>query len=176
MAVQDSRLFVVDASVARASGGEDAAFPTSRNCRDFLKAILDICHRVALPTSIRAEWRQNRSGFANTWLVQMFARKKVVLSDVPADGNFRQRVNASDLSEVEKRNAIKDCHLIESAWSADKVVVSLDEEAKGLFSRLVAAEARLGAVIWVNPDRNAQDQIAWLANGAPEENGKTLNS
>lgn len=42
MLVKASKHLVIDASVARSSGGENAMYPTSKNCRDFLKAVLEV--------------------------------------------------------------------------------------------------------------------------------------
>ncbi|MGA9382780.1 MAG: hypothetical protein WBV73_28800 [Phormidium sp.] len=63
-----SKLLVIDASVARAAGGESAKSPTSKYCRDFLLAVLDISHRVVMTPDIRKEWDKHQSSFARTWL------------------------------------------------------------------------------------------------------------
>jgi hypothetical protein len=77
MPTKISRRLVIDASVARSSGGEAATYPTSKHCRDFLKATLKICHRVVMTPDIMEEWRAHQSGFARRWRVSMEARKKV---------------------------------------------------------------------------------------------------
>lgn len=48
MAAKVSKLLVIDTSVVGAAGGPDATYPTSVHCRDFLQAVLDICHRVVI--------------------------------------------------------------------------------------------------------------------------------
>jgi len=58
-----SRVLVIDASIARAAG-DVSMHPTSRNCRDFLQAVLDTCHRMALTTPIKEEWNRHQSRFA----------------------------------------------------------------------------------------------------------------
>jgi hypothetical protein len=59
-----SRRLVIDASVARSSGGEDALYPLPKQCRDFLKATLSCGHRVVLSPPVNAEWKKHESGFA----------------------------------------------------------------------------------------------------------------
>ena len=61
MADKVSKRLVIDASVARAAGGEDATFPISVYCRDFLQAVLDISHRVVMTPDIRDEWNKHQS-------------------------------------------------------------------------------------------------------------------
>ena len=110
-----SRRLVVDASVYRSAGPEDATFPLSKSCRDFLKAILRICHTVVFTDAIREEWRRHRSRFARTWLVQMYARKKVIELDVGADRALRAAIRNSSMTEKQKSAMDKDVHLLEAA-------------------------------------------------------------
>ena len=56
MARRTSRRLVIDASVVHAAGPEGATFPTSKNCRDFLKAVLTICHNVVMTPEIGKEF------------------------------------------------------------------------------------------------------------------------
>ncbi len=42
--VKDSKRLVIDASIARSAGGNEATIPCSKHCRDFLKSVLEICH------------------------------------------------------------------------------------------------------------------------------------
>jgi hypothetical protein len=52
---------VIDASVARSSGDQGATYPTSVNCRDFLLAVLNICHQLVMTQDIKAEWDKHQS-------------------------------------------------------------------------------------------------------------------
>jgi hypothetical protein len=75
MVKKDSKLLVIDASVGRAAGGENATAPTSVNCREFLKSVLFICHRVVMTPEIKEEWKTHQSNFSREWRCQMVARK-----------------------------------------------------------------------------------------------------
>ena len=55
VAPRSSRRLVIDASIARACGGEDAVYPTAKSCRDALMAVYDICHRVVMTEAIDEE-------------------------------------------------------------------------------------------------------------------------
>ena len=56
----------------------------------------------------------------------------------------------------------KDVHLIEAALNADRIVASLDENARMLFHT-----AELNVVTWVNPVSERLRIRAWLEEGAP---------
>src|SRR3954452_5022187 len=71
-----SRRLVIDASIARAAG-DSSTHPTSRNCRDFLLIVLEICHRAVMTAPILEEWNRHQSRFASTWRKSMMARKKL---------------------------------------------------------------------------------------------------
>jgi hypothetical protein len=71
-----SRRIVVDASVARSAG--ETSHPDSTLCREFLLAMLKICHRVVLTPEIEREWRQHASRFSMRWLATMRSRRKAV--------------------------------------------------------------------------------------------------
>ena len=163
-----SKRLVIDASVIRSAGGEAAAHPTSKRCRDFLIAVLDICHRMAVSPDTEEEWKRHRSRFASTWRTSMVARRKVVRLDSCADQRLRDRVERlarlrQDLNEAVLR---KDIHLVEAAKATDSIVVSLDDTAKGAF-RLAAGSIReLRGLRWINPDDASGEVIAWLASGA----------
>ena len=72
MAKVPSRVLVIDSSIARAAG-DTSNHPTARNCCDFLQAVLDVCHRIALTDPLRDEWNKHQSRFARTWRVSMMA-------------------------------------------------------------------------------------------------------
>jgi hypothetical protein len=85
MADKVSKRLVIDASVARAAGGEDATYPISVYCRDFLEAVLDLSHRVVMTPDIRDEWNKHQSRYACIWRRQMVAKKKLCPCDIVVD-------------------------------------------------------------------------------------------
>src|SRR5215471_15279536 len=90
--VERSKRLVIDASVARAAGGEDADSPTAKYCRDFLKAVLSICHHVVMTPEISEEWKQHQSRFTSQWRVSMEARKKVERIESALNRRFREKI------------------------------------------------------------------------------------
>ena len=82
-----SKLLVIDASIARSCGAPNATFPTSKNCRDFLNAVLTICHRMVLTDDIKEEWDKHQSIYAKKWRSSMVAKRKV---EYRADVAFNQ--------------------------------------------------------------------------------------
>jgi hypothetical protein len=165
---------VVDANVARCCGGEGATHPTSKNCRDFLDAIRTICHQVVIAPDVAEEWRRHRSRFFQTWRVSMTARRKIVSLEVGEDHDLRARISACASSPKDAEAMLKDCHLIEAALASDRIVISLDETARGLFSTAARRVRALKLVVWVNPDRSEEEPIDWLEGGAERESHRRL--
>lgn len=132
-----SKRLVIDASVARAAGGEEATFPRSKYCRDFLKATLDICHRAVMTPEISEEWKPHRSNFARKWLVEMYGRRKVQYIKAVVDRDLRGRIEhvAACKTDKERDARRKDFLLIEAAVATDRTVISLDDIARTLFAR-----------------------------------------
>lgn len=78
---------------------------------------------------------------------------------------MRKRSPRPELTDAERESLLKDVHLIEAALAADKIVVSLDDEARALFD-----VGELGTVLWINPVRYYPDCLTWLAEGAEPDN------
>lgn len=176
MRAKVSRRLVIDASVARAAGGADAAFPLPRQCRDFLRTMLVACHRVVLTRAVSAEWKKHESVFAREWRAAMVARKKVLLLDVPEDADLRDAIEGAAETERGRRAMLKDAHLIEAARVTDRTVVSLDDAVRGLFGAASSRVSPLRAVVWTNPGREAEACSTWLEDGAPPHAHRKLGA
>lgn len=176
MAARGSKRLVIDASVARSAGGEDAVFPRSKHCRDFLKAALAVCHRIVLTPEISEQWKQHRSNFARRWLVSMMARKKVHLLGNVVNDDLRGRVEraAAHAKDHEREAIRKDFLLIEAAIATDRIVISLDDTVKGLFAMAARSVGELKNIAWANPGRAEEQLILWLENGAKPETKRLL--
>jgi hypothetical protein len=171
-----SRRIVVDASVARAAGGEDAVQPLSTQCRDFLKTMLVVCHRVVLTRAVREEWKKHESGFARQWRTAMMARKKLLLGNPGEDAALRAAIEGASVTPRGRDAMLKGAHLIEAAQTADGTVVSLDDTVRGLFGAAAARVHALRTVVWVNPGREDEGGKAWLEEGAPTEQHRLLGA
>ncbi|MEP0858722.1 hypothetical protein [Trichocoleus sp. DQ-U1] len=171
-----SKRLVIDASVARSSGREEATCPTSVNCRDFLLAVLNICHKVVMTPDIRNEWDKHQSGFARKWRAQMVARKKFEYLDIPINNELWEKVETFAPTDKQRGEMIKDLHLIEAAIATDKIVISLDDNtARCFFSRASVQVDELKDIVWVNPDKTEEEKpIEWLENGAEPESDRLL--
>jgi hypothetical protein len=176
MPAKVSRRLVIDASVARSSGGEDAVHPLSKHCRDFLKATLSCGHRVVLSPHVNAEWKKHESGFARQWRVAMFARKKVLLDHVPEDIELREAIDRVAEGERGRLAMIKDAHLVEAAQTTDRTVVSLDDTVRRLFGVASKRVRSLRTVVWANPGHESEDCSTWLADGALPEKHRRLGA
>ena len=143
MPVKRSKRLVIDASVARSAGGETAVFPTSKHCRDFLRATLETGHRVVMTPAISEEWRRNQSRFARQWLVSMTARKKVQRLEPIRDKELRRHIGHDAIHENDGETMLKDCLLIEAAAVTDRRIISLDERVRALFSGIAQKGRKL---------------------------------
>jgi hypothetical protein len=174
MARKRSQRLVIDASIAHAAGPEGAVHPTAKNCRDFLLAVLEVCHRAVFAPAIAAEWKRHQSSFARQWRVSMFARKKIDHVVVREDAGIRQQVEQLAEDDSQSADMLKDLHLVEAALATGMRVASLDETVRGHFRAAAASVARLRRICWINPDVPAEDAISWLEAGAPAHEFRTL--
>ena len=177
MRARNSKRLVIDADVAQASGGENATHPRAINCRDFLKEVRSQDHRVVMTREISDEWKRHRSHFALEWRVSMDARRKVERINPPEDADLQAKVKttATDTDEIEALQ--KDFHLLHAALATDQTVISLDETIRQLFKQASQRVGEIRSIIWVNPDRTAEEQpLAWLQNGAPPEAHRRLSA
>jgi hypothetical protein len=175
MAKKRSRLLIIDASVARAAGPENATHPTAKNCRDFLLAVRDICHRMATSVAIDEEWNKHQSGFARRWRLSMFAKKKIDRLEIEADEHLRTQLEEFAASDNQRNAMLKDVHLIEAALAAELRVVALDETVRNLFREFAPVAARLRRICWVNPGNENELPLDWLQAGAPADPFRRLD-
>lgn len=166
---------VIDASVARAAGGEQATYPASVFCRDCLLAVRDGGHDFVRTPEIMEEWKKHRSRFAATWLNSMIARKRVQVFSAGSDEALRQYPEkrlSSNLTEA----FLKDCHLLEAAKASDKIVISLDDYIRALFRSASRSVRWVKTVTWANPAISDENVVAWIREGAPHETCRELGS
>jgi len=164
-----SRELVIDASVARASGGKEATHPTAGAARDFLLAVLTICHKAVMTPAIRDEWDKHQSNFARKWRRSMMARKKLDLVNLEELEGLRQKIDLIDIPQASRTAMLKDCHLIEAAIATERRIISLDATARELFSVASHNVKEIRDVIWVNPAHDSGRIVAWLNDGAPDQ-------
>lgn len=162
-----SKNLVIDADIAQACGGGNATHPTATATRDFLQAVLTICHKTVMTSAIQEEWNIHQSSFARKWRRSMVAKKKMVVLNPGGREDIRQEIKEQDVSGNKKKAMLKDFHLIEAALGADHSIVSLDDKVRDLFSATTNNIADLRAVLWVNPVHDHEKVMGWLNDGAP---------
>jgi len=162
-----SRRLVIDSDVMQSAGGAKAGDSTSIRCREILRTILKVCHRVVETPEIVEEQRRHLSRFSRTWLVHMNGPKKV--DDLGSVKNpvLRSRIRKRlRLKPKQYQALLKDLFLIEAALVSDKIVISREEEVRRLLGQAAQELPELGDITWVNPDDPAFDCIVWLEQGA----------
>ena len=165
-----SKLLVVDASVLRASGAEDAVHPVPANCRDLLKLILEVCHRTAVTDPIVEEWNRHQSRFARQWRGSMNARGKMQRVDATDCSDIRAMMHQPQaLTATEVDAGEKDLHLVAAARSSDRIIISGDNAAQSVFRKLTSATRAIADVLWIDPVREIDPLRAWLGADGPTQ-------
>jgi hypothetical protein len=145
MTARRSILLVIDASVMQAAG--ETAHPVSSTCRDALLAILEICHKVATTEKIRDEWKEHMSRFSRKWLHSMAAHRKY-----PHDVNPDKIVlDTTGLPDEDCAAIEKDLHLIEAAFSADRIIVTRDDALRAALAKTRKGVHVVKSIRWINP-------------------------
>ena len=177
MRSRDLKRLVVNASVARAAGGEGATAPVSINCTEFLETFRDESpHHVVMTFELSEEWDEHQSNFAAEWLGNMIATRRFHYIELPENRELYNEIEATAVREEDINAMLKDFHLLGAALETDQIIISLDETIRGLFKRASQQVGEIGGIIWVNPDRADEQPIAWLQNGAPSEAHRRLSA
>ncbi len=133
-----SRGLVIDADVAQSAGGELATHGRSRDCREFLQAVLDICHRVVFTTEISREWNDHQSKFSRAWRAQMMARKKIDFLKPNEIESVKSKLLETVKKKDDRQEIERDFHLIKAAKSSDGIIISCDDSMRSLLSLSIA--------------------------------------
>ena len=178
MRLRDMKRIVVNASVARAAGGEDATASVSINCTEFLESFRDqTSHHIVMTLELSEEWDEHQSNFAAAWLANMIATKRFHYIKLPQNRTLHEKIEATATQEKDINAMLKDFHLLGAALATDKTIISLDETVRALFARATQQVGEIWDIIWVNPDRITEEQpITWLQNGPPPEVHRQLSA
>ena len=178
MRARDSKRLVIDADIAGACGSKALPDPRAKHCRDFLNAVLSLSHHAVMTEKISDEWKRHASPFARRWRVSMDARRKIDrIIDPPENENLCTKIADTARSERQRENIEKDFHFLQAALATEQTITSLDETIRRLFKRASQSVGEIQNIIWVNPNRTAEEQpIAWLQNGAPPEAHRRLSA
>lgn len=178
MRARDLKRLVVNASVARAAGGKGATASVSVNCTEFLETFQDeSLHHVVMTPELSEEWNKHQSNFSARWLRAMIARKRFIYLNPPRNSTLSDKIEKTANTEKDIEALQKDFRLLQAALATDQTVISLDETIRGLFKQASQSVGEIRGIIWVNPDRIAEEQpIAWLQNGAPPEPHRRLSA
>ena len=176
MKTGDSKRLVIDTDVAQASGSETATHPRAKHCRDFLRKVLSLGHSVVITPKIRDEWTEHKSRFANRWRVSMKKRRRICCVNPPADKELRDKIEEA----AEQKNQIpvmrKDFHLLEAARISDQTIISLEKRVRRHFARAAQNVDEIQNLVWVNPEKEKEEPLVWIENGAPPEVHRQLRT
>lgn len=185
MAQSVRKWLVIDASVSGMTGGGVVAEDTPQGkCRRCLRAVQANQYDIFFYPQTWEEWRRHRSEYAKEWLQKMYSRKRVTIKheDEIPESNLGARVQRlvgkqvelEILSDAVCTIMLKDCHLLEASLAADKVVISLDDKVRFHFSVATESIGEIREIVWVNPNKEEEDAISWLEEGAEPDKHRQL--
>lgn len=159
---QKSKLLVIDASIV----GQNE-YPASKQCRDLLNSVLEICHKIIITPDISEEWKAHELRFIKRWRRQMDARKKIIVRNPVSKDQLKKKIKRQ-LYDADTLDAIlKDFRLIEASLCADKVIISLDDTARQYYSDLSVHIGEFKTILWINPTQETIEEMnRWLEQGA----------
>jgi len=104
----------------------------------------------------------------------MFGQKKLRRSEKSNDSvlraKFRKRCSDKFILAIIE----KDIALCALALTHDRLIASMDDAVRNHLGNLSKEIVELQEVVWVNPENQDENVIAWLEEGAPTENERML--
>jgi hypothetical protein len=187
MAQSIQKWLVIDASVGGMTGSGIVAEDTPQGkCRRCLRTVRANQYGVFFHPQTWEEWRRHRSEYAKEWLQQMYSRKAVTIKredKIPESVlSLRiqqltgKKIGMEILSEAVCTIMLKDCHLLEASLAADNIIVSLDDKVRFHFTAAAESIGEIRGIVWVNPNKEYEEVIAWLEAGAKLEKQRTLGN
>lgn len=173
MGVKNFERLVIDASIARSAG--ESAHPTSSNCRIFLETVMQQGYLLVMTREIKQEWDKHQSRFARTWLSSMVAKKQLLA--ISNSGDYANMWDTLDrfYQDKQRKEVIKDIHLLEAAFESDRCIFSLDDKMRSLLQQAIECCPEIAGIIWANPDRDDEKIIIWLQSGVPDSKSRYLH-
>jgi len=123
---------------------------------------------------IAEEWDKHQNKFALSWRTNMKRHGKLSEPRYTQKDELRENIEKFAKTEQEREKMLKDVHLLEAALATDKIVISLDDEARRLYSKISADVDEIREITWRNP--TDKDIISWLKRGATPDRKHWLGS
>ena len=153
MKKKESRLLIIDASVAQSAG--ETNHPTSSACREFLSAVLTICHRAVITGEMRKEWNKHQSRYTRKWQRSMVARKKIRY-DIKPD---ILSLNLDSFEQKQRESVEKDLLLLEAAFAADREIVTRDNALFLALGSTSEGQRLRKQITWHNPESDGTAKL-----------------
>ena len=169
-----TRSIVIDADVAQSAGDSPDGSGVAKACRDFLQAVLEICHHAVWTPEIAAEWKRHASRFSRKWRVQMAGRRKLDESEALLVAGLESRIIAGNDPDLFPEKISKDMHLIYAAIATGSPVASHDDAIRRRLKKALPKAPELQSVVWVDPASPEENPMDWLKRGAPSDKHRQL--
>ena len=103
----------------------------------------------------------------------MYAKKLVVNIQDSYNKDLRDKLSRVAPDE-QQEEILKDAHLLEAALATDKIVASMDKEARDSYACVCQQIGEIRDIMWVNPEIEKNSCTGWLKKGAPVEPERQL--
>lgn len=170
---------VIDTDVARAAGFSDS--PAARLAADIFDIISSHDYALAFSKVLWDEWHKHRNGVQSkdgkhSWpfymsiLTHQYLAKLKTLGKIKMydTNNYRYvctSIKTKAPNDFPINRIVKDMHIILTALSADRRLISSNTRERLHFARACAWEESLAMLNW---PESLEDALDWLRSGAPE--------
>lgn len=151
MPPKQNKMYVVDASIARAASGKDSTHPVPEVCRRVMEDILANGHSIVMDRTMFEEWKRHESGYAKKWKTGMFARKRLETISTEGTVAFIEEYEKCDMSDRCKSAIKKDLHILKCALLRGAVIVTNDRRLKECVETILDCIPRLRDLTWLIP-------------------------
>jgi hypothetical protein len=125
---------------------------------------------------LKEEWDRHWCKFAFDWLSSMNSLRKVDRVDDTPSEELSLRIAGCSQDAGVVCAIEKDAHLLSAALASAGRICSLDDVVRAHCARQLGHDADIGSVVWVNPAREEETPLGWLAAGATAEKRRQLRS
>jgi hypothetical protein len=175
MIPKNPKRIVIDASVSySASDLKPDADLVVRLCCETLETIQKYNYQLVFTEEIIYEWNKHSTKFSRRWLRNMLERKRVVKISISEDKSISQKVNLVVTDIGVRKLILKDCHLVDAALAADRIVLSRDEQVKYHLCRYAEVILEIQQICWMNPADPDEKVVAWIKSGAKHSDCRKL--
>jgi hypothetical protein len=172
MSRRNSKLLVIDASIAKGSGDRrynpigSSPGDLSRKC---LVAVREEKHIAVFSCLLRREWRNHASLYSTEWLKAMERKNLTADNEGEEFSGLLDGARQSLASENHRAALAKDFHLVKSALATGQTILSNERKLPTLVATVCRTITEFTALYYANPAVEEDACILWIKAGAEKD-------